>query len=195
MRNIILLGLVVLLIVILYACTLGRSANRDNTAATFSQELPTLVLAVQAQNADSTLNTVGQTINYNYVVTNNGSTALEGQVTISDNKVTPVNCPPVNTVGNQNNNLDTGESITCTGSYAITQADLNAGSVTNTASATIGGLTTNPVSTTVQMTQAKVLEFTGIANPTTYNQASQTITFTYSIKNTGTSTLGPASSS
>ena len=193
MRNIILLGLVVLLIVILYACTLGRSANRENTTATFAQELPTLVLVVQAQSASSPLNTVGQTINYSYVVTNNGATALQGPVTISDNKVNPVSCPPLNTTGsNPNDKLDTGESITCTGTYAITQADLTAGSVTNTSSATVGGLTTNPVTTTVQMAQAKVLEVTAIANPTTYNQASQTITFTFTIKNTGTTTLGPA---
>lgn len=192
MRNIILLGLVVLFIIILYACTLGRSANPQSTEATFAQDVPALGLTVQAQNATSIFNTVGQVIDYVYVATNNGATALPGPVTISDNKVTPVNCPAVNTVGNQNDNLDTGESVNCTGSYAITQADINAGSVTNVATATAGGVTSNPVSTTVQMAQAKVLEFTGIANPTTYNQAAQTITFTYSIKNTGTTPLGPA---
>jgi ELWxxDGT repeat protein len=192
MRNIILLGLVVLFIIILYACTLGRSANPQSTDATFAQDLPALGLAVQAQNADSIFNTVGQPINYVYVVTNNGATALQGPVTIADDKVTPVNCPEVNTVGNLNNNLDTGESLSCTGTYAITQADLNAGLVTNVASATVGGVSAGPVSTTVQMAQAKVLEFTGIANPTTYNQAAQTITFTYTIKNNGTAALGPA---
>jgi ELWxxDGT repeat protein len=192
MRNIILLGLVVLFIIILYACTLGRSANEEPTEATFAQDLPALGLAVQAQNANSTLNTVGQTINYSYVVTNNGSTALQGPVTIADDKVIPVNCPALNTVFNQNDNLDPGESLTCNGSYAITQADLNAGQVTNIATAAAGGITSNQVSTTVQMTQAKVLEFTGIANPTTYNQTGQTITFTYTVKNIGTANLGPA---
>ena len=191
MRNIILLGLIVLFIIILYACTLGRSANPENTATTFAQNLPALGLTVQAQNANSTFNAVGQTINYVYAVTNNGSTALPGAVTITDNKTT-VTCPNVNTVGNLNDNFDPLESLACASSYAITQADLNAGSVTNTAVATAGGVSSNSVATTVPMTLAKVLELTGLANPTTYNQAAQTITFTYSLKNTGTATLGPA---
>ena len=191
MRNLILLGLVVLFIIILYACTIGRSANPENTATTFSQDLPALSLTVQAQNASSTFNTVGQIINYVYVVTNNGSTALPGQVTVTDDKVA-VTCPNVNTVGNLNDNLDPGESITCTSAYAITQADLNAGSVTNNATATAGGVTSSQVSATVPMTLTKVLELTGLANPTTYNQAAQTITFTYSLKNTSAATLGPA---
>jgi ELWxxDGT repeat protein len=190
MRNIILLGLVVLFIIILYACTIGRSANPENNAATFAQDLPAVNLTVQAQNATSTFNTVGQTINYVYTVTNNGSAALPGPVTITDDK-TIVTCPGVNTVGNQNDNLDNAESLTCTSTYAITQADLNAGLVTNKAIATVGGVSSAQVSTTVQMTLAKVLELTGLANPTTYNQTAQTITFTYSLKNTGTATLGP----
>src|SRR5262245_7679462 len=100
MSRLLALGLVVLLIVILYACSLGRSANPENNA-TFSQDLPALGLAVQAQNANSTFNTVGQVINYTYVVTNNGTVSLAGQVTVTDDKVA-VTCPPVNTVGNQN---------------------------------------------------------------------------------------------
>ena len=192
MRNIILLGLVVLFIIILYACTIGRrAATPENSATTLVQDLPALGLTVQAQNATSTFNTVGQVINYGYVVTNNGSTALPGPVTVTDDKVA-VTCPNVNTVGNLNDNLDNAESITCTSAYPITQADLNAGSVTNNATASVGGITSNSVSTTVQMTLAKVLELTGLANPTTYNQAAQLVTFTYTIKNTGTATLGPA---
>jgi ELWxxDGT repeat protein len=191
MRNLILFGLIVLLIVILYACTLGRSANPENTATTFVQDLPALGLTVQAQNGNSTFNTVGQIINYTYVVINNGATALAGPVTVTDDKVA-VTCPEVNTVGNQNNTLDTGESITCASAYAITQPDLNTGSVTSHATATVGGVSSGTVTTVVQMTPVTVLELTNIANPTTYNQANQVITFTYTIKNTGTPTLGPA---
>lgn len=191
MRSLILFGLIVLLIIILYACTLGRSANPENTATTFAQDLPALGLAVQAQNGNSTFNTVGQLINYAYVVTNNGATALAGPITITDDKVA-VTCPEVNTVGNQNNSLDTGESITCASAYAITQADLNTGSVTSHATATAGGVSSTTVTTVVQMTPAKVLEVTIIANPTTYNAAGQVINFSFTIKNTGTTPLGPA---
>src|SRR5262245_60659961 len=153
MRNIILLGLIILFIIILYACTIGRSANPENTATTLLQNTPALGLTVQGQNANPTPNTVGHIIHYVYVVTNSGSTALAGPVAVTDDKVPPpVNCPPVNTVGNQNNDLDPGESITCTGDYAITQADLNAGSVTNNATATAGGVSSNQIPTTVTLT-------------------------------------------
>jgi ELWxxDGT repeat protein len=134
---------------------------------------------------------VGQTITYQYVVTNTGSTALAGPVTVTNDKVA-VTCPDVNTVGNLDTNLDPAESVTCTSTYAIIQADLNTGSVTNNATASAGGINSNTVATTVQMALARVLELTNIANPTTYNQAGQVITFTYSIKNTGATTLGPA---
>lgn len=191
MTRLIALGLVLLFIVILYACSLGRSATPENGANAAILDLPALGLTVQAQNATSIFNTVGQVINYTYVVINNGTTALAGPVTVTDDKVA-VTCPNVNTVGNQNDSLDNAESITCTSAYAITQADLNAGSVTNTATATVGGVSSSAVITTVPMTPVKVLELTGNANPTTYNQANQTVTFTYFIKNTGTPTLGPA---
>ena len=52
----------------------------------------------------------------------------------TDDKAT-VTCPAVSTVGNLDAFLDPGESITCTASYTITQADLNSGSVTNVATA------------------------------------------------------------
>jgi hypothetical protein len=85
------------------------------------------------------------------VVTNNGNTPLAGPVTIADNKVTGIVCPNVNTLGNLDNNLDLNESITCTGTYRVTQGDLNAGSVSNNATATVGGVTSTISSTTVPM--------------------------------------------
>ena len=45
--------------------------------------------------------------------------------------------------------LDPGESITCTASYTITQDDLNAGSVTHTATASADGTTSNEDEATV----------------------------------------------
>lgn len=190
MRRIPIIGLIALFAVILYACNFGGQPTESNVT-TFSGDLPALQLTVQAQNANSTFNTVGQVINYAYVVTNTGNTTLTGPVSVADNKVA-VTCPNLNTVGNQDNNLDSQESVTCTSAYAITQADLNAGSVTNTAMAAAGGINSNSVNTTVAMTENKVLTLTNTANPTTYNQANQTITFTFSIKNSGTAALGPA---
>ena len=187
MRRIPLFAIAAILVITLYACSIfGPSPTPQNAAIL---NLPAVSLTVQAQ--AGTYNTVGQIIPYSYVVTNNGTQALAGSVTILDDKV-GVNCPNLNTIGNKDNNLDGQESLTCSSNYAIAQADLNVGSITSNATATVGGVDSNKVTTVVQITMNKVLALTITANPNTFNQPGQTINFTYSIKNTGASTLGPA---
>ena len=72
--------------------------------------------------------TPGDLISYTFVVTNTGDVPLTG-VTVTDPKVglSAISCPATT--------LAVGASMTCTATYAITQADINAGSVTNTATA------------------------------------------------------------
>ena len=181
------LGLAAVILSI-FACNLSNSSNEANNA--LLAEASTLNLVKTATNGTDVFNTVGQVINYTYVVTNNGTAALTGPVTVTDNK-TAVTCPQLNTVGNNNDALDPAEGITCTSSYAVTQADLSAGFVNNSATASVGGVTSNVANAAVNMTVSKVLTITTTANPTNYSQAGQTITFTYVVKNTGTAALGP----
>lgn len=189
MQRILSLGLLIIIFMgILYACNLGGGAPATEQAA-FSGEMTALSLAVQAQSGPFT--TVGQTIVFQYTVTNSGSTPLAGPVTVTDTKAA-VSCPAVNTVGDLNDSLDPFESLSCASSYVITQDDLNAGSVTSTAGATAGGVNSNVVTTVVQMTLARVLELTATVNPTTYNNSNQTINFSFTVRNTGGTTLGPA---
>jgi LysM repeat protein len=136
---------------------------------------------------------VSKVINYTYLIKNTGAQSLPGPVSVVDNKTIPA-CPEVTTVGNADGNLDTNEEVTCTGTYTITQADLDAGSVTNSVTASVGGTNSNPVSFTVNMTQNRVLTLSKAANPTTYTQLGQVITYTYVILNGGNVTLqGPFS--
>ena len=179
-----------IVVLTLYACSIPRPTD-DTTRTTFSGDLTAVGLTVQAVNGTAVFNTVGQVINYSYAVTNTGTAALAGPVTVTDDKA-QVTCPGVNTVGNLDGNLDRSESVTCISAYSITQADLNAGSVTNNAKARVGGVDSNTATATVRMAESKVLTITRSASPTTYSQAGQSITFTYVIKNTGTPTLGPA---
>ena len=176
------------LLMALAACNIGRQAD-----PALSGETSPLRLTVQVQNATDNFNTVGQVINYSYAISNTGSTRLAGPVILTD-PGRQITCPDVNTVGNLDNQLDPNESITCTGTYSITQADLDKGSVTNNALANLGGVNSNPAAATVTMRAGQVspLNLTKTASPTTYTAAGQTIEFTFVIMNTGAATLGPA---
>ena len=160
--------------VILILC----GCNLSSATPTLPGELTPVRLTVQAMNATEAFNTVGQVINYSYVVTNTGNTALAGPVSITDDKVMGVACPNVNTVGNLDDKLDLNESITCAGDYGITSADLNSASVTNNATAAVGEVLSVLVTTTVRMAENKALLLAVSANPTSYSQAGQTITYT-----------------
>jgi len=186
MRKIFFIGIVAILVVVLYACSLTSTPTPNPNP--ILADLPALSLTVQAQSG--VYNTVGQTVPYTYMITNIGTTALTGNLTIVDDKM-GVNCPLINTVGNNDNNLDPQESITCPAVYAIIQADLNAASITNHTTAKLGATDSNTVTTVVPITLNKVLELTISPNPASYSLAGQTIAFTFTIKNMGTTPLGP----
>jgi len=135
-----------------------------------------------------TFNAVDQTITYNYLVKNTGSQSVPGPAGVNDDRAA-TSCPEITSVGNNDANLDPTEEVTCTGTYKITQADLDAGSVTNNATATVGGVSSNAATFAANMTQNKALTLSKAANPTTYNQLGQAITYTYVITNSGNVTL------
>lgn len=84
----------------------------------------------------------GNLITYDYLVANTGNVSLAGPVSVDDDR-TSVVCPDVTTTGNLDVMLNPGESITCTAEYSVTTDDVAAGSVTNTATATAGGVFSN----------------------------------------------------
>ncbi len=89
---------------------------------------------------------VGQIITYTYVITNSGNITLSpAQFTGSDTAFeVPIAC------GEQNISLAPKESLTCTATYTITQADMDAGSVTTSAVGSDSGDVTSPsVSVTI----------------------------------------------
>ena len=97
--------------------------------------------------------TVGDDLEYQYVVTNTGNTSLAGPVVVTDDKTT-VTCPDVATVGDLDGDLDPGESVTCTATYTVTQADVDAGGVTNVATASVDGIVSAVDSATVSTAAA-----------------------------------------
>ena len=149
---------------------------------------PAVTLSVQADTSVP-FNAVGQTFQYRYNISNTGGVSLPGLVSITGAIVA---CPDVKTIGNLDTNLNPGETLVCISTYAITQADLDRGSITTVTGANVNGVLSNQVTTTVATVPGKQLTLTKTANPATYDRADLTITYTYVIKNSGSETLGPA---
>lgn len=133
----------------------------------------------------------GNLLHYSYVVTNTGYAPLVGPVTISDSKVS-VTCPPLTTVGDGDSYLDPAnhptpgnpaESITCLATYPVTAGDVLAGFVTNLASASAGGVTSNTDTTTVGVPpDLTITKSDGGASTT----PGSTVSYTLAYSNAGT---------
>mgnify|MGYP000859411666 CR=1 FL=1 len=156
----------------------GSTTNPPSTTNPSTQNN----LRLQKSWVETSYTKVGDVLHYTYLVTNTGKTSRLGPMLITDDKVSSVYCPPVTSVGDGNNFLDRNESITCTGSYTVTSSDVEEGSVTNTATATIGGVSSALDSVTVYSPQVTVPVNLYIHNPNssvlsvTYEDKSGTVT-------------------
>ncbi len=119
----------------------------DTSTATYATTGLTIVKSV----TETYFLAAGNVLHYSYLVTNTGFAPLLGPVTIADDKSSDETCPNVDTVGDLDAYLDPGEAITCTATYTVLAADVTAGFVTNTASATADGVTSNTDSKTVPL--------------------------------------------
>lgn len=154
---------------------------------TSSARYGTKALSLDKSADRSVYSAVNETITYSYLVTNNGGYPLQGPVTVTDDKVS-VNCPPLATIGDNDNYLDPGESLTCSSTYTILAGDMTNGSVTNTASASVDGVD-SPVDS-VTLHAAPNLDLTK-SNGSTVVTAGGTITYMLTVANTGgTATSG-----
>lgn len=168
--------------------TVGDEINIPrNSAGTLGVSTKALSLTTSAN--PTSYEQVGQQITYTYVIKNSGTTTLgPAQFTVTDTLIsaTPFNC------GNADTTLASTATVTCTATHAITEAELNAATITNLATASGGGAGPSPTASFTINKGVKALTLTVTASPTTYNQVGQQITFTYVIKNGGTGSLGPA---
>lgn len=138
---------------------------------------------------------IGDVVDYTYTITNAGNVTLRGPFTVEDDKAT-VTCPTAPAAG-----IAPNGTITCTARYAVTQADLDAGQVTNLATATSqiippqGGLSevSSPqVSETVAGTQSPELSIDKVVTPntaTTFSAIGDVISYDYTITNAGNVTI------
>lgn len=121
------------------------TSNQDSVTVTST---PSAAISLVKTALRDDLPAAGETVGYEYAVTNTGNVSLAGPVTVTDDKVAVV-CPDLSTVGDGDDALDPGETIVCTSTYTVTAADVAAGSVTNIASAAAGGVLSGVASATV----------------------------------------------
>ena len=126
----------------------------------------------------------GETIHYTYAVTNTGNVTLH-HVTLTDDRLGTITCPATR--------LAPGASTTCQATHVTTTADVNAGHITNTATAT-GDPPTGPPVTGTDRATVRAIRNPGIqlektAFPTEYAEPGETIHYTYTVTNTGNVTL------
>jgi hypothetical protein len=122
----------------------GLTSNQASATVTLTQ-IKTISLAKSAN--PTTYSAVGQTITYSYTITNTGNVTLaSAQYKVSDDHI---NGGTAFTCGSSTT-LAPNATVTCTNTYTITAADLSAGSVTNKATASGGGLPSNQASATVK---------------------------------------------
>jgi hypothetical protein len=177
------------------AGTAPKSAVDSDTAwgdcDRFVRPVPVLTLDKTA--TPRTFSAVDDVINYSYKLTNSGSVMLYAPYSVDDDKILDpnlVDCP------NSPASIATGESVTCTASYMITQTDLNNGSVTNIARGFAkdapvegGDVASNEDDETVTAETEKVLTLVKTATPTTYDAVGDKIAYSYELINNGNVTL------
>ncbi|MBH0130282.1 DUF11 domain-containing protein [Salinibacterium sp. NK8237] len=136
---------------------------------------------------------VGSTMTFSFSITNPGNVTMTG-VAIADSLVglsAPVYTWPTATAGR----IAPGETATATATYTVKQADVNAGSVANTA--TVSGKTPTNATVTSSPSTANVPTIAGAPELTTTKSANVTsgakvgdsITYSIAISNTGNQTI------
>jgi uncharacterized repeat protein (TIGR01451 family) len=143
-------------------------------------------------------NTVGQAITYQFVVTNTGNVTLNG-VGVNDTPALSTGPACVSLSGTPSTcsgnsvTLSPGEMATFTGTHVLTQADLDAGSVSDSATAcTPNSVTcstpsqvTTPTTETGGITISKAASVSSVSAPTT-------VTYTFTVTNTSNVDLSAA---
>lgn len=136
--------------------------------------------------ASSDTAAVGETITYEYSITNNGSVTIN-DLTLTDDKLGAI------TLGTDT--LAPGASTTGSASYTVLETDLPGPLVNNaTASGTDSqnGAVTTTATESVELTYTSSMEVTKTPSGNTAN-VGETVTYSYTVRNTGTVTINSLS--
>jgi LPXTG-site transpeptidase (sortase) family protein len=143
-------------------------------------------LTLQKTISTPTYQHADDTLSYTYTLTNTGDRTLYGPFEVQDNLIGVFGCGAATY-------LDVNTQTSCTASYTVKPGDVAAGSVQNTATATGWGtqsqtspVTSNPSSATAYL---EALTLTKHTSTVGYQTAGNTISYSYTLTNTGPVTL------
>jgi uncharacterized repeat protein (TIGR01451 family) len=161
------------------------------TTCTFSNTKAAPELSLDKSADVSTYDAVGDVISYTYVLTNTGNVTLDAPYTVDDDVIDgsggSVDCPATPAT------LAHGDSVTCTATYTVTQDDIDAGQVHNTAQghASFGDdpVDSNTDDVVVTADQQPALSLDKSSADESFDTAGQTLTYSYELTNTGNVTL------
>ena len=157
------------------------------TATVSAVQTPGLTIVKTA--TPTTVSASGQVVTYNFAVTNTGNVTMS-DITVDDTQTAPAGnltsgptCP--------SGVLNPGDTVNCTATYTVTVADMDNGSISDSATATGTTPSDTPFTTpipgtvTVIASQSPGLTIQKSANPLTYVRVGQVVTYTFTVKNTG----------
>ncbi|MBN9173713.1 MAG: DUF11 domain-containing protein, partial [Microbacterium sp.] len=163
-------------------------ASTSSTVSIPAVQSPALTLdkTVDPGTADA----AGDSVTYTFHATNTGNVTLTG-LAIAESAFSGTGglaAPDCDTAA-----LKPGADVTCTVTYQVTQADVDAGTVTNTAvaSAAVGGtaVSSDPSTATVTANAVPAISLLKSADVTSYASVGGDITFSFLITNTGNVSL------
>lgn len=162
------------------------------TSTPTTDPAPAITLVKSADPSGPGSYNAGQTITYSFTVTNTGNVPLN-DITVDEGGFTGTgtisdpSCPSAS--------LAVGAQEVCTATYTLTQADIDAGSVTNNATAegTPPGVDTPTPSgsstVTIPYTAEPALAVKKTANVTSVTKAGDVVTYSFRVTNIGNVTL------
>src|SRR5262249_28066417 len=158
--------------------TASRSGATSPSATATVTATQTKALTLAKSASPSTYSSTGTVITYTYTITNSGNVTLAGPFSVTDDKLGSIN--PCGS-----GPLAPGATTSCTATHTITQADLDAGSIKNTATSSGNGVTSPSEIGRASCRETKALMVAKGAGPSTYSSTGTVITCTSTIASEG----------
>ncbi|MCL2782047.1 MAG: hypothetical protein FWD74_11305, partial [Actinomycetia bacterium] len=171
----------------------GETDSGPSTATVGVESGPALSVAKLASPTESASFTAGREITYQFTVTNTGNVTLR-DVVIDETGFTGDGPSPVVSCPAGAASLAPGAQVTCVATYTVTQADVDAGELTNAATASgvppLGPTVTSPPSqVTIAGERRPALSVVKSADRLSVSAVGEVIGYTFTVTNTGNVTV------